>query len=117
MRASASAGDIELEHSTFTNLNCAAEFGDIDIESVNADIIIADNSCGDIDLEYISGRSMRFNCQYGDISGTIDASKNEFTIFAKTAFGDCNLSNQANGLYNLTVENNCGDIEIKFTHP
>lgn len=117
VHASASAGDIELERSAFLKLECVAEFGDIDLEDVSADVLSADNSCGDIDFKNIISNSMRFSCQFGDISGTIDAAKSEFTISAKTEFGDCNLSNQANGLYDLTAENECGDIKIKFNRP
>ncbi len=117
MKASVSAGDIEIENSVFGTLDCSAEFGDIELEDMNAETISAKNSCGDIEFDNIAANNLDFVCQFGDISGFINGAKSDFSITAKTSLGDCNLSDQAFGQNHLTAENECGDISIRFSRP
>lgn len=110
----ADLGDVEIEKSAFSNLECDLDHGDIEMEEVSADSINLTNDYGDIDIEKISGSNITLENNCGDIEGTILGNEADYTIYAETNLGDKNIQNRTGGKNTLDARTDVGDLFIKF---
>lgn len=107
-----SYGDIAVSSCSTPNFTCLNKCGDVDIENVSGSIEV-NSKKGDIEFKNISGNISLKN-DLGDIEGTILGREDEYTINADTKLGDSNIRSKAGGSKKLDIQNDCGDIEVKF---
>ncbi len=121
-----SYGDIEVKKAN--NLDIEEDCGDVDVDTVSSAII--ENSFGDIRIDTVSNGYVKIENNCGDIeiknlelvkdSNIIDdlgnieiGNTNKIYIDAKTDLGDVDIrNNEREAEVKLTIENNCGDIEV-----
>lgn len=121
-----SYGDIEVKKAI--NLDIEEDCGDVDVDMVSSAII--ENSFGDIRIDTVSNGYVKIENNCGDIeiknlelvkdSNIIDdlgnieiGNTNKIYIDAKTDLGDVDIrNNEREAEVKLTIENNCGDIEV-----
>lgn len=103
-----SAGNIKIDE--VNDAEVENDFGDIEIGKIRNYLDIRNNS-GDITIDNVSlEKNSSIKCDFGDVK---IGSTNEIYIVAKADFGDTEIDHNYNKSdITLTVENNCGDIEI-----
>lgn len=109
----ASYGDVEIENTEAKDISIIADCGDIDAERISGNIK-ANVKKGDIDIEYITAENITLSSELGDISCAIAGQESDYNIAAETKLGDCNVRNRTGGKYNLNVNTDMGDVEVRF---
>ncbi len=122
--------DIDVEHAQSVEVQTAS--GNVELSgdavSVNVDAISAkvdlDMTVADLDISSDSGKivfevenntTIEVESKTGDIRGTIEGVKNQYTIQTEVWQGRCNVDNQVgDGLHVLEVEVGTGSAKIKF---
>lgn len=105
----AKAGDIEID--SVTDLKTINNYGDITIGSVLNSLSIKED-CGDVEIDNLNiTQNSNIQNDYGDIE---IGRTNNIYIDAKTSLGDVNIrNNNRTSQIVLTIENDCGDIDIE----
>ncbi len=108
-------GDIDVESIKGESMILYSTNGNIEVEKTNNDKLDIKSENGDISIDSIEGKDINLYDNNGNISGDINAKEDEFDIRSKVENGENNLVNQINNKdKKLTVQNNCGDVEIQF---
>lgn len=103
-------GDIAIE--TVVNAVIENSFGDIEIDTVNDGYVKIENNCGDIEIKSLN--IVKDSSIIDDFGNIEIGNTNKIYIDAKTDLGDVDIrNNERNGEVTLTIENNCGDIEVR----
>lgn len=86
-------------------------FGDIKIDTINNGYVKIENNCGDIEIKNLE--LVKDSTIIDDLGNIEIGYTNDIYIDAKTDLGDVDIrNNDRDAEVKLTIENNCGDIEV-----
>jgi len=109
------AGNIVFDVVTARNMEAECSMGEIIAEDVTAGTLVLENDCGNIQLDGAAAReSMSLNCSLGNVSGTLRGSMDDYAIASDVDLGENNLPESTRGGVTLTVDVDCGNIDIEF---
>lgn len=110
------AGNIVFAAVTARQIEAECSMGEIIAEDVTAGTLALENDCGNIQLKNVSAReSMSLLCSLGNVSGMIRGSMDDYAIASDVDLGENNLPESTRGGIPLTVDVDCGNIDIEFT--
>lgn len=113
----ANSGEISLTQVTGDEVAAESDFGDITLSEVTAVARLHGKSAsGDVEVSEVSaGESIDLETSFGSIEGTVMGKLTDYTIDAKTDFGENNLPSVfQGGEVQLRAYTAAGDIEIVF---
>ena len=96
------------------SLSAECDYGEIKITGGDFSKLDLKSDCGNIKFTGISGINMNMECSLGDISGTISGDASDYSIWAASDAGKCNLTPSADGPMQLSAQTNLGNIDIHF---
>lgn len=102
-------GNVDID--SVVNAVIKNSFGDINIDSVNDGYVKIENNCGDIEIKSLN--IIKDSSIIDDLGSIEIGNTNNIYIDAKTDLGDIDIkNNERTSEVTLTIENNCGDIEV-----
>lgn len=108
-------GDIDVECIKGESMILYSTNGNIEVEKTNNDKLDVKCENGDISIDSIEGKDISLCNNNGNIAGDINDKESEFDIRSKVENGENNLVDKTNNKgKKLTVQDDCGDVEIQF---
>lgn len=112
---SADIGNVLLENIQGTLLEISSDSGDVQLDSVTAQIMEIDTDLGDVAFSGLNvEKELSLETDSGDMKGTLEGSRDDFTAEVKTEMSDCNVDNGGIGAKRLRINAEIGDVYITF---
>lgn len=107
--------DVLLDNVQAALLKISADAGDMRLNAVSVQSLDLETDVGDVTFTGLKvERELSLDTDGGDIEGSIDGSRNDFTAVVKTDFSDCNVENGGTGSKALLIHADVGDVSISF---
>ncbi len=108
-------GENKISNLKGDSLYIEASSGNVKLDNVFVkDLLNINSEHGSIFLDYVDSSLIDITSKSGDVRGNINDSEDNFKISAFSGSGDNNLHSKHTGNKELRIENNHGDINIKF---
>lgn len=112
---SADVDNVLLDNVQAALLEVSSDTGDIWLNAVSVQSLDLETDVGDVTFTDLKiERELSLDTDGGDIEGSIDGSRNDFTAVVKTDFSDCNVENGGTGSKALLIHADVGDVSISF---
>lgn len=107
--------DVLLDNVQAALLKISSDTGDMRLNTIAVQSLNLETDVGDVTFTGLKvEKELSLDTDSGDIKGSIDGSRNDFTAVVKTDFSDCNVENGGTGAKALLIQADVGDVSITF---
>ena len=114
IKIDANAGNITLDEKiSARDLNISTNAGNVNVRG-SYDAVSAYVNAGNIYFGGLKSGNISASTNVGNITGTINGNKDDYSITATTVVGESNLTDSVGKKYTLTLSTDVGNISVSF---